>query len=311
MELEAGPSQLSLEESENSGDKDQILIATSGSLSLEAAPATTPVGRKPGGKKRKSVTPTQCAKPTSVAKMSTGGRRGKEIKRRKAEGSGGGLSRGPQSAEPVIERESERRRPREAGLVLTKGARKEISGSQTPLEVSKSAEKYDSESNDIDSDAMVVDSAAEENIPEWEAQTPELGNQKVVFRKKKEEDNSQSLASEKQIDYEGLVSESGLSGYVSVVLERDPALDEQALALNKKTAGWAVEKVQEKEWLPDRVVSILTESRQTRQAARSVPRLSTAGNSGSESKQEGGAAFVSNADDDTLEGMNQSISRGS
>lgn len=224
---------MSLEGSENSRGGDQSLIATSGSLSLEVAPATTPVGKGAGGKKRKSVTPTMCAKPTSVAKMSTGGRRGKETKGRKAEGFGGGPLCGPQSMESAIAKESERRRK----FVLSKGARKEISGSQSPLELSKSAERRDSKSNDVDSDAMVIDSAAEESIPEWEAQTPELGSQKVVLRKRKEEDSRKSLASERQIDFEGLVSGSGLSGKVSVVLERDPALDEQALALNKKACN--------------------------------------------------------------------------
>ena len=233
MELEAGPSHLSLEESENSRGEDQGLVATSGSLSLEVAPATTPVGKGAGGKKRKSVTPTTCAKPTSVAKMSTGGRRGKETKGRKADGFGGGPLCGPHSAGSATEKESERRRK----LVLSKGARKEFSGSQSPLELSKSAEGRDSKSNDVDSDAMVIDSAAEGSIPEWEAQTPELGSQKVVLRKKKEEDSRKTLASEKRMDFEGLVNESGLSGNVSVVLERDPALDEQALALNKKACN--------------------------------------------------------------------------
>lgn len=112
--------------------------------------------------------------------------------------------------------------------------RKEISGSQSPLGVSKSAEKRDSEPNDVDSDAMVIDSAAEKSVSESEAQTPEVRSQKVVLREKKGEDSSQSLAGEEQMDLEGLVSDSGFSGNVSVVLERDPALDEHQLVCSWK-----------------------------------------------------------------------------
>ena len=117
---------------------------------------------------------------------------------------------------------------------MTKGARKDITGSQSPLGVSKSAEKRDSEPNDVDSDAMVIDSSAEKSVSEWEVQTPEVGSQKVILRKKKEEDSSQSLAGEEKMDLEGLVSDSGLSGNVSVVLERDPALDEHQLVCSWK-----------------------------------------------------------------------------